>query len=110
VARFGQQFAGASLSVVRDDYANERLGESGDQHCNRQCQMTRETRELLAALDKLGRAIPQVLLGIWDDSLPQDKQVEFGDLLIAGGELLQAHARSEPAMVVESEVTRQEQG
>jgi hypothetical protein len=65
----------------------------------------RETRELLAALHKLNGVLPNVLLGIWGESLPPDKQVEFGDLLIAAGELLQEHARNVRATVVDSDGT-----
>jgi hypothetical protein len=65
--------------------------------------VNRETRELLAALDKLNRAIPHVLHGIWDGSLSADKQVEFGGLLIATGELLQEHARNERVTIIDSE-------
>ena len=62
--------------------------------------MIRETRGLLAALNKLNRALPNVMVGIWDESLPPDRQVEFGDLLIAAGELLQQHARSERPTII----------
>ena len=62
----------------------------------------RETRELLAALHKLHQAMPNVLVGIWDGSLPPDKQVAFGDLLVDAGDLVREHARTERTTVVES--------
>lgn len=64
--------------------------------------MTRTTRELLAALARLNQEVPATVLGILDDSLSPEKQIEFGSLLIAAGEALQQHARTERGMVVES--------
>jgi hypothetical protein len=66
--------------------------------------VTRETRELLAALSKLNQQVPNVVLGIVDGSLPIEKQVEFGDLLVEAGRALQAHARTERATVIESDI------
>lgn len=70
--------------------------------------MTRATRELLAALAKLNQEVPVVVLGILDESLSPDQQAEFGDLLIAAGDALREHARTERAMVVDSGVGRHE--
>lgn len=70
--------------------------------------MTRATRELLAALAKLNQEVPTVVLGILDESLPPDQQAEFGDLLIAAGDALREHARTERVMVVDSGVGRHE--
>jgi hypothetical protein len=64
--------------------------------------VTRETRELLTALSKLNRQVPGIVLGIADESLPIEKQVEFGALLISAGEALQHHAETERTIVVES--------
>lgn len=65
--------------------------------------MNRPTRELLAALAKLNQEVPTVVLGILDESLSPDKQVEFGGLLITAGELLQRHARTEQPTVIDSD-------
>lgn len=65
--------------------------------------MTRSTRELLAALAALNQQVPSVVLGILDESLSSDKQVEFGGLLIAAGEALQRHARTERPTVIDSD-------
>lgn len=65
--------------------------------------MTGPTRELLAALARLNQEVPTVVLGILDESLSPDKQAEFGDLLIAAGEALQRHARTERPTVVDSD-------
>lgn len=65
--------------------------------------MIRKTRELLATMAKLNQAVPTVILGILDDSLALEKQVEFGELLIETGLLLQDHARVERAPIIDSE-------
>lgn len=65
--------------------------------------MNRPTRELLAALAKLNQEVPIVVLGILDESLSADKQVEFGGLLIAAGEALQGHARTARPTVIDSD-------
>lgn len=65
--------------------------------------MRRATRELLATMVKLNRAVPTVVLGIVDDSLTVDRQIDFGDLLIETGRLLQEHARVEQAPIIDSE-------
>lgn len=70
--------------------------------------MTPTTRELLAALAKLNQQVPVVVLGILDESLSPDEQMEFGDLLIAAGDALREHARTERSMVVDSDVGRDE--
>jgi hypothetical protein len=72
--------------------------------------MTRATRELLAALAKLNQEVPVVVLGILDESLPPDKQVEFGDLLITAGEGLRHHARNERPTVIDSHAAEAGQG
>lgn len=64
--------------------------------------MIRETRELLAALSKLNREVPNVMLGIVDGSLPVEKQIEFGELLKLAGEAMQEHGRTERVQVIES--------
>lgn len=64
--------------------------------------MTQATLELLAALARLNREMPNVALGITDGSLPAEKQVEFGDLLITAGRAIQHHARTERGTVIDS--------
>lgn len=56
--------------------------------------MTRAVRELLATLAKLNQAVPQVALGIMDESLTPQQQIEFGGFLIEAGQLLQQHAHA----------------
>ncbi|HEX3648970.1 MAG TPA: hypothetical protein VHV49_11115 [Pseudonocardiaceae bacterium] len=68
--------------------------------------MKRDTRELHATMVKLNRAVPTVVLGIVDDSLTVDRQIDFGDLLIETGRLLQEHARIERAPIIDSEGAR----
>lgn len=64
--------------------------------------MTRATRELLAALARLNQEVPTIVLAILDDSLPPERQIEFGDLLIDAGKALQRHVWTERATVIES--------
>lgn len=64
--------------------------------------MIRETRELLAALSTLNREVPNVVLGILDDTLPIEKQIEFGDLLIVAGRALRNHARTKRAVIIDA--------
>ena len=61
--------------------------------------MTSETRELLGVLAKLNQAVPDLVLGVLDDSLTPAKQAEFGELLADAGQLLQEHARQRASMV-----------
>lgn len=65
--------------------------------------MRGDTRRLLATMAKLNRAVPTVVLGILDDSLTVDRQIDFGDLLIERGRLLQDHARIERVPIIDSE-------
>lgn len=63
--------------------------------------LRQETRELLAVLGKLNQEVPGVALGILDGSLSVEKQVEFGALLVAAGELVRTYGWSQ-GLVVES--------
>jgi hypothetical protein len=69
----------------------------------------RRTRELLASLASLNQQVPGVVLGILDASLPPAEQAEFGDLLIAAGERLREHARTERAEVIDSDTSENQQ-
>jgi hypothetical protein len=64
--------------------------------------MTRTTRELLGMLAKLNQAVPEMVLGVLDDSLTPAKQTEFGQLLVDAGHVVQDHAR-ERTKVIDSE-------
>jgi len=67
-----------------------------------------ETSALLTALNKLDEAMTTVLLGLLENTLPASKQVAFGDLLIAAGELLQEHARAEQPAGIDDDSSRNE--
>jgi hypothetical protein len=57
--------------------------------------MTRETRNLLAALAAMNRQIPNVALRLLEESLSSQRQLEFGDLLIELGRAMHEHADRE---------------
>lgn len=61
--------------------------------------MTRTTRELLGMLAKLNQAVPEVVLGVLDDSLSPAKQAEFGELLVDAGHLVQDHAQGRTKII-----------
>jgi hypothetical protein len=64
--------------------------------------MTHTTRELLGMVAKLNQAVPEVVLGVLDNSLTPAKQSEFGELLVDAGHLVQDHAQ-ERTKVIDSE-------
>lgn len=64
--------------------------------------MTRQTRELLAALSALNQQVPYFVTGMRDGSIPVEKQAAFGGLLVELGRLVQVCAQDERADVVES--------
>ncbi len=66
--------------------------------------MRDETTALLNVLKKLDEAMATVMLGLLAESLPVEKQDEFGTLLIAAGELMQEHARTERPTIVDGDV------
>lgn len=83
--------------------AEDGAGHRGGGQRNGCVVVIRKTRELLATMAKLNHAVPSVVLGILDDSLTPEKQIEFGDLLIETGRLLQDHAHVERALIIDSE-------
>lgn len=65
--------------------------------------MTRQTRELLAALSALSQQVPHFVTGMRDGSIPVEKQAAFGGLLVELGRLVQICVQDERADFVESE-------
>lgn len=65
--------------------------------------MTRQTRELLAALSALNQQVPHFVAGMRDGSIPVEKQVAFGGLLVELGHLVQVCAQDERADIAENE-------
>jgi hypothetical protein len=59
--------------------------------------MSRETDELVNALQAVNRHVPTVVNALQAGTLPAAKQHEFGGLLIELGELLHHHADEPPS-------------
>jgi hypothetical protein len=52
-----------------------------------------EMRRPLGVLAKLNQLVPEMVLGILDDTLTPAKQAEFGVLLVDAGNLVRDHAQ-----------------
>ena len=65
--------------------------------------MDPETTDLVAALKTLQRQIPQVCLAMIHSQLDADQQIDFGDLLIQLGQLIQQHANDSNVFIIESD-------
>jgi hypothetical protein len=65
--------------------------------------MTKETSDLLTALNNLDEVMVDVMLGLLEDTLAAEQQVRFGGMFVQVGTLLQQRADLTPPTVAKSQ-------